>query len=81
MGDKQKTSLPSIAGDDGVTRGVADTTLEKKSRNNYAASYLVGWIRELGYKRAAVRSDNSPSSLALLREVLAALPEIELVME
>lgn len=81
LGDRQNTGLPNIEGKDRVTGSFAGTTLEAKGRNTYAVAYLVGWIRGLGYKRFVARSDNEPSILALLRDVSAAMPEVEMIMK
>ena len=41
-------------------------------------TYMVGWIRSLGYKRIVLRSDGEPSLVALLQDVSAQLPEVEI---
>ena len=79
LGDRQSTGLPSIAAKDRQTGHFAGTTLDQKGRSTYAKAYLVGWIRGLGYKRVIARSDNEPAILALIRDVSASLPEIEIV--
>ena len=81
LGDRQSTGLPNVAAKDRRTGSFGGTTLERKGRNDYATAYLVGWVRGLGYKRLIARSDNEPSILALLRDVSASLPEVEMIFK
>ena len=53
--------------------------MEQKGKNEYATSFLAGFVRGLGYKRCIFASDNEPALLALLADVSAALPEVEVV--
>ena len=59
LGDRQSTGLPNIAVKYRETQSLGGTTMENKGRNNSATSYLIGWTRGLGSKRAIARSDNT----------------------
>ena len=79
LADKAGTGLPNIAATDRNTQSFAGSTVEAKGRNNYATAFLAGWVRGLGYKKVVFASDNEPSILALLADVSASLPEVEIV--
>ena len=52
-----------------------ETYVKSKGRDPYALSFLVSWIRGLGYKKLVCRSDNEALSLALLTLLSVSLPE------
>ena len=61
---------------DSVARGQLRA---RKGKDSYALSFLVSWVKGLGYKRVVCRSDNEPALLALLSLMSASMPDIEFV--
>ena len=61
------------------TGSYAATALPAKGRIAYGISYLVGWLRGLGYKRLVVKSDNERALLSLLSAVSESMPGVEMV--
>ena len=68
--DTSSEVLSNIVGKDRRTGCFCGSTVENKGRNQYAMTYMVGWIRSLGYKRIVLRSDGEPSLVALLVSAL-----------
>ncbi len=53
--------------------------MQCKGRDDYATSYLTGWILRLGWRRLVVKSDIEPAILALLSRVATNLPGVEMI--
>ena len=79
MASGDSKCMPMICGRDRKLAHHAATFVPMKGRDPYALSYLVGWIRGLGYKRLVCRSDNERALLALLETLSSSLPEVEFV--
>ena len=79
MASGDSKCMPMICGRDRKLAHHAATFVPMKGRDAYALSYLVGWIRGLGYKRLVCRSDNERALLALLETLSSSLPEVEFV--
>ena len=56
------------------------TVVDRKGATDYASSYLVAFIKSLGFKRILVRSDNERSLLSLIERVTSNVTGVELVM-
>jgi hypothetical protein len=79
MGQDDEKVMPMLCCKASKTRSYACSTVDKKGPKNYAVSFSVGWLRQLGHKRILWRGGNEPALLALRNAVSKALPEIELV--
>ena len=51
-----------------------------KGVGSYAVNAVRGWIRECGYKKLFLKSDDEPSILALKNEVRAKLEDVEILL-
>ena len=79
MSREQAKCQPIICARDRKTVSHAATYVKNKGKDPYALTFLVSWIKGLGYKRLVCRSDNEPALLALLNLVSSCLPEVEIV--
>ena len=57
----------------------AATQVPSKGVDAYALSFLVGWLRSLGWKRLIMRSDNERALLSLLRAAAMNLEGVEVI--
>ena len=81
MGSRDTECAPMIIGRETKMKNYCATMLLSKGANTYGVSYLVGWIRGLGYRRIVMRSDNEHSLLKLLDMVSQNLPGVEFVVK
>ena len=58
---------------------LAATQVPAKGVDAYALSFIVGWLRGLGWKRIVMRSDNERALLSLLRAAAMSLEGVEVV--
>ena len=79
MSTDDSKCIPILCARDRKTAHHAATFVQSKGRDAYALSFLVAWVRGLGYKRLVCRSDNERSLLALLQMLSSSLPEVEFV--
>jgi len=79
MSKEQEKCLPMLVARDLKTKCYAATFVENKGMNDYAVSFLVGFIRALGYKRFEVQSDNEGALLALIKRVGQGIPDVEIL--
>ncbi len=78
MGQDDCKSAPMLACKDKSETPWSSTVLAKGA-GAYAVNLLAGWIRESGYKRLHLKSDNEPAVLALKDKVIKALSDIEVM--
>ena len=76
---EHEKALPLICAKDQTTQALCASVVPAKGNDAYAISFLVGWLRGLGWKRLVMRSDSEPALLSLLRLVSANLQGIEVV--
>ena len=79
MGRDEVKRQPIICCRDRKTASHAASYVPRKGKDPYALSFLVSWVKGLGYKRVVCRSDNEPALLALLSLMSASMPDIEFV--
>ena len=59
---------------------VGATVVDRKGASDYASSFLTAFVKNLGFKRFLVRSDNERSLLSLIERVTCNLTGVELVL-
>ena len=59
---------------------VGATVVDRKGASDYASSFLIAFIKSLGFKRILVRSDNERPLLSLIERVTSNLTGVELVL-
>ena len=79
MATEDNKCMPILCCRDRARAHHAATFVPSKGKNAYALTFLVGWVRSLGYKRLVCRSDNEASLLALLQTLSSCMPEVEFV--
>ena len=72
--------LPHIVLKCSKTQSYACTLLESKGVTKYGIDFIVGFVRDLGWKRLIFRSDGEPAMVALQRKVIEALAGIEVIV-
>ena len=77
MGEENETA-PYLAGVEKKSGAYIFTTLDGKT-SNYATAFLVGKVKEFGYKRMRFMSDNEASIKKLKGRVAENLPGVEIV--
>lgn len=59
------------------TKSIAATAIDKKGTDPYAAKFFESFVRHLGYRKLALKSDQEPAILALKNEVISMLQGVE----
>ena len=55
------------------------TCCERKGPTAYSISFLVGFLRDLGFRRIILKCDNQPSTIALQYSVIHACVGVEVI--
>jgi hypothetical protein len=79
MGENDEEMMPILFFKDRKTKGQSATTVDQKGVSQFAVSFCVGYIRELGWKRFIWKSDNEPAILALKLACTKALGDVEII--
>ena len=53
--------------------------MESKGVTKYGVDFIVGFVRDLGWKRLIFRSDGEPAIVALQRKAIEALAGVEVI--
>jgi len=65
MGADNEKTMPILVAKDGRSKTIWATALDKKGENVFAVECFLGWIRDTGYFRFELKSDEEPSLLKL----------------
>eukprot|EP00959_Pyramimonas_sp_CCMP1952_P170554 3564075-Pyramimonas_sp.AAC.1 len=57
----------------------AATCVEAKGVNAYAVAFMVGFVRDLGYRRLILKCDNEAPTMALQKKVEESVVGVEIV--
>ena len=79
MGEKENETMPILFMRDRKRKRPAASTEVAKGVAQYAVSFCVGWIRDLGWKRVIWKSDREPAILALKQAFTRAAGNVEVI--
>ena len=78
-GSTPEPTLPFIVIKDSKIQAFSCTALEAKGVNKYAVDFLIGFVKDLAWKRLIFQSDNEPALVALQDKATALLPGVEVI--
>ena len=79
MTQHQADTMPILAVRDSRYHYTKATTVPSKGPGDYAVAFLVGYLRDLGFRRVVLKCDNEPSTVSLRNEVRKAARDVEIV--
>ena len=81
MTQQEADTIPILAVRDSLYKYVAASCVPNKGGSPYAVKYLSGVLRDLGYRKLVLKSDNEPSILLLKDQVKENCKEIEIIYQ
>ena len=76
---EEADSLPHLGVVDSKFSDRGATTVQAKGPNTFAVLFMVGYVRDLGFKRAFMKCDNEPAIVALRTAVIQKCQDLELM--
>ena len=79
MNEDGSECLPILVMKDHVYLYWGATVVEVKGPSDYAVSYMVGYLRDLGFRRVFLKCDNEPAILSLRDKVRESMRDVEIM--